>query len=48
MGDQRTRRTVFREGAFYVVKFQESGDAECNPGTLRIEVVHGNVLWRPK
>lgn len=53
--DLPTRPTVFfREGRFYVVNtYEDEGFAELaeharlNPGTLRIEDMHGNILWSP-
>jgi hypothetical protein len=43
----------FRENMFYPIEFsgtkdpiEEAADhAKCNPGTLRIETVDGEVLW---
>lgn len=43
-----------REGMFYPVQGvrgvplpqQAAGHAALNPGTLRVEDIHGNVLWR--
>lgn len=54
--DLPTRPTVFfREGTFYVVDtYEDEGfeqlaeHAALNPGTLRIEDLQGNVLWRPQ
>jgi hypothetical protein len=54
--DPPTRPTVFfREGGFYVVNtYEDEGfeqlaeHAALNPGTIRIEDMHGNVLWRPQ
>lgn len=44
----------FREGMFYPIQGclgrplaqQAKENAELNPGTIRVEDVHGNVLWR--
>lgn len=45
-------RIFFREGCFYILELPDDDDlaahAESNPGTLRIEDVAGNVLWRPQ
>lgn len=46
----------FREGMFYPIQLsghkptaQEAADhAALNPGTLRIEDMHGNVIWPEK
>lgn len=42
----------FREGGFYPLELPDTDDlsahAEVNPGTLRIEDAHGNILWRPQ
>lgn len=54
--DEPTRPTVFiREGTFYVINtYEDEGftelaeHARLNPGTLRIEDLNGNVLWRPQ
>lgn len=50
--DQWVPRLFIRDGFFYVIELPENDDlnahAECNPGTLRIEDVHGNILWRPQ
>lgn len=54
--DLPTRPTVFiREETFYVIMtYEDEGFAELaahaalNPGTLRIQDVQGNVLWRPQ
>jgi len=45
----------FRESGFYMVPCPQRADqeltdvakenAECNPGTLRVEDMTGNVLW---
>lgn len=54
--DLPTRPTVFfRQEGFYVVNtYEDEGfeqlaeHARLNPGTLRIEDLNGNVLWRPQ
>lgn len=54
--DLPTRPTVFfRKDTFYVINtYEDEGfielaeHARLNPGTLRIEDVHGNILWRPQ
>lgn len=54
--DMPTRPTVFfREDTFYVINtYEDEGfeqlaeHAALNPGTIRIEDIHGNVLWRPQ
>jgi hypothetical protein len=42
----------FRKEGFYPVMVYDDCDlgehAELNPGTLRIEDMKGNVLWRPQ
>lgn len=47
--DQWVPRVFFREGAFYVIDLPTDEDlashARCNPGTLRVEDIEGNVLW---
>lgn len=53
--DMPTRPTVFRRAdCFYVVNTYEDDDfaklaehAALNPGTVSIEDLAGNVLWRP-
>lgn len=46
------RRPLFRAGTFYIIDLPDTEDlsahAEANPGTLRIEDVFGNILWRPQ
>jgi hypothetical protein len=42
----------FREGGFYLIEAPATKEearlhAERNPGTLRVEDAHGNILWRP-
>lgn len=54
--DMPTRPTVFfRKDTFYVINtyvdegFEQLAEhAALNPGTIRIEDIHGNVLWRPQ
>lgn len=54
--DMPTRPTVFvrKEGFYVILTYQDEGfeqlaeHAALNPGTLRIEDMHGNVLWRPQ
>lgn len=54
--DRPTRPTIFvRADTFYVIDtYEDEGFAELaeharlNPGTQRIEDVHGNILWRPQ
>lgn len=51
--EEPTRPVIFfREGFFYPLMVYEDEDlsvhAELNPGTLRIEDLDGNVLWRPQ
>lgn len=40
----------FREGMFYCVNLSGDEDVipnvECNPGTIRVEDIHGRVVWR--
>lgn len=42
----------FREEGWYPIMVREDEDlavhAELNPGTLRIEDINGNILWRPQ
>lgn len=47
-----TRLVIFfRKDCWYPLELPVSDDlaehAEWNPGTLRIEDIDGNVLWRP-
>lgn len=39
----------FREVGFYMIELRDDADAvanaECNPGTLRVEDAEGNVVW---
>lgn len=51
--DRTTRPVIFfRAEGWYVVEVYEDEDvsvhAELNPGTIRIEDMGGNVLWRPQ
>ena len=47
--DTLVTRIFIREEVFYAIEIPENQDlnkhAECNPGTLRIEDLEGNVLW---
>ena len=51
---QQVRKVVifFRKEGFYPIEVREDEDlskhAELNPGTLRIEDIDGNILWRPQ
>jgi hypothetical protein len=55
--DAETRRTgtrvviFFRKDTWYPLELPVDEDlskhAELNPGTLRIETVHGKLLWAP-
>ncbi len=39
----------FREGMFYPVEIprdQVQANVELNPGTLKVEDIKGNVIWR--
>ena len=41
----------FREGMFYVVEIPSEdvlANVELNPGTIRVEDLAGNVVWRPQ
>jgi hypothetical protein len=41
----------FREGHFYVVEIppdQVLANVELNPGTIRVEDMKGNIVWRPQ
>lgn len=42
----------FREEGWYPMELPEASDwaehAALNPGTLRIETLDGDVLWRPQ
>lgn len=41
----------FREGMFYPVEIppdQLIANVELNPGTLKVEDVKGNIVWRPQ
>lgn len=45
----RTMFIFFREGVFYPIEIpadQLQANIDHNPGTLRVEDLHGNVLWR--
>jgi hypothetical protein len=50
-GDMRLV-VFFRKEGFYPLELPITDDlakhAECNPGTLRIEDLDGNILWRPQ
>lgn len=51
--DMPTKPVIFiRAEGFYPIMVYEDDDmahhAELNPGTLRIEDVDGNILWRPQ
>ena len=51
-----TTLVFFRKGGFYPLDMPTIPDktieevardnAECNPGTVRVEDIHGRVLWR--
>lgn len=49
MLERRTPYVFFREGMFYPINMKDDADAivnaECNPGTLRVEDVSGRVVW---
>lgn len=40
----------FRDGFFYPIGLTDDEDAkvnaECNPGTIRVERLNGDVVWR--
>lgn len=41
----------FRDGHFYVVEIppdQVLANVELNPGTIRVEDIEGNIVWRPQ
>lgn len=44
-----TLYVFFREGMFYPIELADDDDArvnaECNPGTLRVEDAFGRVVW---
>jgi hypothetical protein len=54
MGDYSTLpapepRVFFRADCFYIIDIPpgtEADNAHCNPGTIRIEDMRGNVLWK--
>ncbi len=53
MAETRKMKTIlfFREGGFYPTEYPEhysnwAAEAQRNPGTIRIEDMKGNVLWR--
>lgn len=52
MSDEMQIVIFFREGMFYPLELPKGEDlakhAERNPGTLHIEDIEGNVLWRPQ
>lgn len=49
MGEKRIY-LFFRGGFFYPLELADDADAianaECNPGTSRVEDLDGNVVWR--
>lgn len=52
MTDQKTELFLFfREGHFYPVEIprdQVLANVELNPGTLKVEDIEGNIVWRPQ
>lgn len=41
----------FRKGMFYPVEIprdQVIANVELNPGTLKVEDIEGNIVWRPQ
>lgn len=42
----------YRENMFYMVELKDDKDAkanaEVNPGTIRVEDMRGNIVWRHK
>ena len=50
--ERRTRYVFFRDGMFYPIEMKDDADAcanaECNPGTTRVEDANGRVVWRPQ
>lgn len=50
--DEWVPRVFFRAETFYIIDLPNDEDlalhAELNPGTLRVEDMFGNVLWRPQ
>lgn len=53
MGEHNTRRiyVFFRDEGFYPIELRDDDDArdnaECNPGTIRVEDHSGRIVWRP-
>lgn len=45
-----TLYVFFREGMFYPIELRDDADAcanaECNPGTLRVESHDGRIVWK--
>jgi len=50
MHERKTPYIFFRKEGFYPIDMKDDADAkanaECNPGTLRVEDIHGRVVWR--
>lgn len=49
MHERKTPYIFFRDGSFYPINMKDDDDArrnaECNPGTLRVEDINGRVVW---
>jgi hypothetical protein len=47
--ERRTPYVFFRKGMFYPIEMKDDADAkvnaECNPGTIRVEDINGRVVW---
>jgi hypothetical protein len=50
MHERKTPYLFFRKDMFYSLEMKNDDDArvnaECNPGTLRVEDISGRVVWR--
>lgn len=50
MHERRTTYVFFREGGFFYPIYMKDDDdarrnAECNPGTIRVEDISGRIVW---
>ena len=48
--ERKTPYIFFRKGMWYPLEMKNDADAcanaECNPGTTRVEDIKGRVVWR--
>lgn len=48
--ERRTPYVFFRKDMWYPIEMKDDADAcanaECNPGTMRVEDISGRVVWR--